>query len=70
MKLYAIPFTPNSSDSMLVAWVGTQAEAKTKRKELVKEHERFNVDDIVHVDVPTDKTGLLEFLNRSPGVRP
>lgn len=48
MKLYLIPSTGE--------WLGTQADAKAAAREVGC--------DFDQLEVPTDKTGLLEFLNR------
>ncbi|MCA9233252.1 MAG: hypothetical protein KDA57_21590 [Planctomycetales bacterium] len=48
----------------VVVWVGSQAEAATTRKTLVADsgYQRKDIDT-TEVDVPTDKKGLLAFLN-------
>jgi hypothetical protein len=66
MNLYAITYVAPTSDAptrMRAAWAGTQADAKAKHKALCEEHERFNVDKPVPANVPTDKPGLLAWLN-------
>lgn len=62
MKLYRIKYT-DRDNGMCVAWEGTQADAKRKQRELEKEHGRSQVDDFEPYYVPTDKAGLLHFLN-------
>lgn len=63
MKLYRINYTSRDDGKDYCAWVGTQADAKAKHKHLCELHERFNVDKPVQVDFPTDKPGLLKWLN-------
>lgn len=47
-----------------IFWVGSQAEASSMRKQLVSD-EGYKRADLTTdaVNVPTDKEGLLEFLN-------
>jgi hypothetical protein len=68
VKLYRIAFTDRKSGEGKVRWAGTQAAAKAAFKELVAEHDRFNVDQPAPVDVPTDKPGLLAWLNDNANV--
>ena len=67
MKLYKIT-APAADDSNKIAFAGTQADARKVRiafeapfKEL-KPKERPDVA-VEEVDVPTDKAGLLAYLN-------
>lgn len=62
MKLYKIEYT-NREGVNGVEWVGTQADAKRKHKELVAEHERWNVEPPVSVEIPTSKPQLIAWLN-------
>lgn len=66
MKLYKITATgtPDSeTPDSETHWVGTQADAASKRKKLLTDgYKRANIDTD-EVDVPTDKAGLLKFLN-------
>lgn len=53
--------------SLTHEWYGTQAEAKKRRTELNKESARRPFDQIFvalqKVNVPTDKAGLITWLN-------
>lgn len=63
MKLYLI--TAASADTAIVphaSWVGSQAEAASTRKRLTPEFRRAEITTS-EVDVPTDKQGLIQFLN-------
>ena len=65
MKLYKITANANPiNGGTLTFWVGTQSDASAKRKTLVSD-QGFKRADIIteEVDVPTDKQGLLGFLN-------
>jgi hypothetical protein len=61
MNLYRIDY----SDGTLarVQWEGTQAAARKAQRDLEQVHGRVNVDDFKPVEVPTDKPGLLDWLN-------
>jgi len=66
MKLYKITATgrPDSeTPDSETHWVGTQADAASKRKQLVTNGYKRAEVDTEEVDVPTDKAGLLKFLN-------
>lgn len=63
MKLYAINYYDREQKTDRVAWAGTQASAKTKRKELIEKNDSHNVEVVQDVDVPTHKSGLLAWLN-------
>lgn len=60
MKLYRIS---GNSDKQRVIWAGSQSDAAKARKELIadgfKRAELLTED----IDVPTNKEGLLDFLN-------
>ncbi len=69
MKLYLV----SNWNGFTGAYVGTKAEAKTKRKQYMKtgnETGLFSANMIERnctvklVDVPTDKVGLLAYLNK------
>lgn len=63
MKLYLI--TATSTDTAKAphsSWVGSQAEAASMRKRLNPEFRRAEITTS-EVDVPTDKQGLIQFLN-------
>ena len=67
MKLYKIEYARRGVNGTETgtgtAWCGTQAEAKAREKELEHEHGRWRVGNIEQVEVPTDKPGLLAWLN-------
>ncbi len=52
-----------SSQEVQVRWAGSQAEAATNRKTFVSMGFKRAEVNTVEVDVPTNKAGLLEFLN-------
>jgi hypothetical protein len=68
MRLYKITVT-NSSDEDLpdtkTCWVGSKAEGVQARKKLYDGGWRRKDVEETEVDVPTDKAGLLAFLNKS-----
>lgn len=59
MKFYVTKYTANGAKR--IHWEGTQADAAAKRKAL-KDEDCDNINTI-EFDVPTDKPGLLAFLN-------
>ena len=67
MRLYKITAlntshgdTPDSD----VTWVGSLAEASTQRKKLTIDGFARKEIETEEVDVPTDKAGLIGFLNK------
>lgn len=62
MKLYLVHTT--AEDKVLFRWVGTQADAATQRAAYVGQGIKRADIHTKTIDVPTDKGGLLEFLNR------
>ena len=62
MKLYLVH--GNTETKQLAKWVGTQADAAATRKAFMEEGAKRADLDTKEVDVPTDKAGLLEFLNK------
>ena len=60
MKLYRIS---GNSDKQRVIWVGSQSDAAKARKELIEDG--FKRAELLteDIDVPTNKEGLLDFLN-------
>lgn len=64
MKLYKIT---GASDKQRSIWVGTQSDAAKARKELIAEG--FKRAELIteEVDVPTNKEGMLGFLNGMEG---
>ncbi len=64
MKLYKITATKEDAKDDFTRWVGSLTSASATRKDLVsaKHYKRDNVNTF-EVDVPTNKEGLLNFLN-------
>ena len=66
MRLYKITATArpgsNTPDTESF-WVGSQADAAARRKLLTAEGFKRADVETAEVDVPTDKAGLLAFLN-------
>lgn len=62
MKLYLVHTT--ADDKVLFRWVGTQADAATQRAAYANQGIKRGDIHTKQVDVPTDKAGLLDFLNR------
>lgn len=70
MNLYQILYvTQRDPHTTLAAYEGTQASAKAKQKELESMHGRHNVDDYVPIEVPTDKPGLLCWINDNAAIQ-
>ena len=66
MKLYKTTTTRTANEADVdngVRWSGSQADAATDRKTFVSAGFKRVEVDTVEVDVPTDKKGLLAFLN-------
>lgn len=68
MRLYKISATVPSADiktddKRVIKYVGSQAEAASARKELLDLGATRKGTESVEVDVPTDKAGLIAFLN-------
>ena len=66
MKLYLVHgiIKETNAAKTVATWVGSQAEAATARKKFMDEGAKradLTTDDI---DVPTDKAGLIAFLNK------
>lgn len=64
MKLYTI-----DNGDITLAWAGTQADAKAAKREQEAKHPRSSIT-WQEFEVPTDKAGLLEFLNKHCVTRP
>ena len=74
MKLYRITspehvFDDDETVPKMIAWAGTQAEARKQRiqfeipfKEIKPKYRPYV--EVEEVEVPTNKAGLLEFLNK------
>jgi hypothetical protein len=63
MKLYRIDAVTDDGQDTVTKFVGTQAAASAHRKELSDNgFKRKNVTT-TELDVPTNKEGLIEFLN-------
>lgn len=68
MRLYKITATidhPTDDDTrvLVTKYVGSQSEAATTRKELLDQGATRKGTETFEVDVPTDKAGLMAFLN-------
>jgi sensor domain CHASE-containing protein len=62
MKLYKTLAVVNGTTH--IRWTGTQSDSKKARMELADQHELKKSDvEIEEVEIPTNKPGLLEFLN-------
>jgi hypothetical protein len=67
MRLYKIIATNTNGEDLPdreIHWVGSKAEGVQARKKLYDEGWRRKDVEETEVDVPTDKAGLLEFLNK------
>lgn len=64
MKLYRVSA---NADVQKVIWVGTQSDAGKARKELVADGFKRAEIETEEIDVPTNKEGLLSFLNGLEG---
>lgn len=62
MKLYLITATTEDSKTHVI-WGGSQAEAASARKEMLARGATRKDLKTYEVDVPTNKEGLLQFLN-------
>ena len=67
MKLYKIT-APAADDTNKVAFVGSQADARKARIDFEVPFKHLKPKDrpevkVEEIDVPTDKKGLIEFLN-------
>lgn len=65
MRLYKIiaSYTPATELPSEMVWVGSKADGVVKRKALMEKGFRRKDIEEVEVDVPTNKEGLLAFLN-------
>ena len=67
MKLYKIT-APAADDTNKIAFTGSQADARKARIELEAPFKSLKPKDrpevtVEEIDVPTDKKGLIDFLN-------
>jgi hypothetical protein len=62
MKLYKT-FGERPDHTLETKWSGTQADARADRKQL-KETGKLYIET-TEADIPTDKTGLLAWLNKN-----
>lgn len=69
MKLYKITVhvAREDGEAPIVEWLGTQAECASSRRKWNSEGVKRNDIDTEEVEVPTDKKGLLAFLNQCGG---
>lgn len=65
MKLYKVTAQSNRDDTPVseIVWVGSQADAAKARKSFIEQGFKRAKLDTEEVDVPTNKEGLLNFLN-------
>lgn len=68
MKAYKIKVDSDAGEEDVprVAWAGTQADSKKAKREMAEAHGLGPLSKFVtieDVEVPTDKQGLLSFLN-------
>lgn len=68
MKLYRTQYGTEEDELLHCHWSGTQLAARATRKEL-KDDGRHEVET-EEVDVPTNKEGLLDFLNTNCKIIP
>ena len=64
MKLYRVSA---NADVQKIVWVGTQSDATKARKEFVADGFKRAELNTEEVDVPTNKEGLIAFLNGMEG---
>ena len=64
MKLYRVSA---NADVQKIVWVGTQSDAAKARKEFVADGFKRAELSTEEVDVPTNKEGLIAFLNGMEG---
>ena len=66
MKLYLVHAIVSTSSGgyMTHEWVGTQADAARVRKQYIADGATKDEAKIQEMEVPTNKAGLLEFLNK------
>jgi len=63
MRLYKIKASGNGEGMVQIIWVGSKAEGVIERKKLYEAgYARKEVTE-VEVDIPTNKEGLLAYLN-------
>jgi len=65
MRLYKLTQSDAGPEPVRVKWVGTQADAAHTRKDWVKLGAKRDNIETEEIEVPTDKKGLLDFLNGS-----
>lgn len=63
-KISALNTSQGGQPDSEVHWLGTQGECVLRRKQLAAEGWTRKEIDTLEVDVPTDKAGLLAFLNK------
>lgn len=64
MKLYEISIQ-SPDEGNVVAWASAMADAKKIAKQMKDEWSASNDAAIKEIDFPTDKAGLLNWLNRN-----
>lgn len=67
MKLYLVHGSIKTGDTgyeTVAKWVGTQADCAATRADFINKGAKRADLTTDEINVPTDKTGLLEFLNK------
>jgi hypothetical protein len=63
MKLYRIQFQ-SADEGLILGWASSKIEAARKRRELRRDFgEAQGLDVIEAIEMPTDKAGLIRWLN-------
>ena len=62
-KISALNTSQGDQPDSETHWVGSLADASAKRKQLTAEGWTRKEVETIEIDVPTDKAGLLGFLN-------
>ncbi len=63
MRLYSLTYKNLGADGEIIEWHPSEVTAKKRRTELKKSRGKEFEGAIDQVEVPTDKNGLLAFLN-------
>lgn len=65
MKLYRVEHTVTGADAPSVQWLGSEAECTSHRKTIVAAGTKRADIETETIDIPTDKKGLLAWLNEN-----
>lgn len=63
-KITALNTSRGDAPDSDITWVGSQTDAAAKRKQLTAEGFTRKEIETEEIDVPTDKAGLMAFLNK------